>query len=198
MRTFTSTRLEGAVSIKQTLNRATTLLYRLIYRRVSTDNLVIDPNLIPLFSQPVRVGMPDFSYIRDTRDNPIESLKGTLSTLDVGVAAAAFGSQTNFSRMVVQNASHYQFHKRRWVFARSTRIGVEEPFASTQFVPLPELFFAGGSTSHRGFGINQAGPRDLTTGLPFWAVKRFFWHPVAITSAAASICRQQSERCLVS
>ena len=166
VRTFTSTRLEGAVSIKQTLNRATTLLYRLIYRRVSTDNLVIDPNLIPLFSQPVRVGMPDFSYIRDTRDNPIESLKGTLSTLDVGVAAAAFGSQTNFSRMVVQNASYYQFHKRRWVFARSTRIGVEEPFASTQFVPLPELFFAGGSTSHRGFGINQAGPRDLTTGFP--------------------------------
>jgi outer membrane protein assembly factor BamA len=68
--------------------------------------------------------------------------------------------------VVVQNSSYYQFHKRRWVFARNTRIGVEEPFASTQFVPLPELFFAGGPTSHRGFGINQAGPRDLTTGFP--------------------------------
>jgi outer membrane protein assembly factor BamA len=31
---------------------------------------------------------------------------------------------------------------------------------------LPERFFAGGPTSHRGFGINQAGPRDLTTGFP--------------------------------
>ena len=47
--TFTSTRLEGSASIKQELNRATTLLYRLIYRRVSTSNLVIDPNLVPLF-----------------------------------------------------------------------------------------------------------------------------------------------------
>ena len=166
VRTFTSKRLEGSVSVKQTLNRATTLVYRLIYRRVSTDNLVIDPNLIPLFSQPVRVGMPDFSYIRDTRDNPIESLKGTFTTLDLGVASRVFGSQTNFLRAVAQNSSYYQFHKRRWVFARSTRIGVEEPFSSTQFVPLPELFFAGGSTSHRGFGINQAGPRDLTTGFP--------------------------------
>jgi outer membrane protein assembly complex protein YaeT len=164
--TFTAKRLEGEASIKQNLNRATTLLYRLIYRRVSTDNLVIDQNLVPLFSRPVRVGMPDFSYIRDTRDNPIESLKGTFSTFDLGVAAGAFGSQANFNRVVVQNSSYYQFHKRRWVFARSTRIGVEETFGSTDFVPLPERFFAGGSTSHRGFGINQAGPRDLTSGFP--------------------------------
>jgi outer membrane protein insertion porin family len=166
VRTFTSNRLEGSASIKQNLNRATTLLYRLIYRRVSTDNLVIDPNLVPLFSRAVRVGMPDFSYVRDTRDNPIESLKGTFSTFDLGVAAGAFGSQASFTRLVVQNSSYYQFHKRRWVFARSTRIGVEEPFASTDFAPLPERFFAGGSTSHRGFGINQAGPRDLTSGFP--------------------------------
>jgi outer membrane protein insertion porin family len=166
VRTFTSKRLEGSASIKQILNRATTLLYRLTYRRVSTDNLVIDPNLVPLFSRAVRVGIPDFSYIRDTRDNPIESLKGTFSTFDLGVASGIFGSQANFSRLVVQNSSYYQFHKRRWVFARSTRIGVEEPFGSTDFAPLPERFFAGGSTSHRGFGINQAGPRDLTSGFP--------------------------------
>ncbi len=164
--TFTSTRLEGSASIKQELNRATTLLYRLIYRRVSTSNLVIDPHLVPLFSQAVRVGLPDFSYVRDTRDNPIESLKGTFNTFDLGVASGIFGSETNFTRVVVQNSSYYQFHKRRWVFARSTRIGVEEPFASTAFAPLPERFFAGGSTSHRGFGINQAGPRDLTSGFP--------------------------------
>lgn len=166
VRTFTAKRLEGSASIKQDLNRATTLLYRLIYRRVSTDNLVIDPNLVPLFSRAVRVGMPDFSYVRDTRDNPIESVKGTFSTFDLGVAAGAFGSQASFSRLVVQNSSYYQFHKRRWVFARSTRIGVEEPFGNTDFAPLPERFFAGGPTSHRGFGINQAGPRDLTTGFP--------------------------------
>lgn len=33
-------------------------------------------------------------------------------------------------------------------------------------IPLPERIYAGGATSHRGFGINQAGPRDLTTGYP--------------------------------
>ena len=33
-------------------------------------------------------------------------------------------------------------------------------------VPLPERFFAGGSSSQRGFPDNQAGPRDLITGFP--------------------------------
>ena len=166
VKTFTAKRLEGAAELKQVYSRASTLLYRFIYRRVSTDNLVIDPNNIPLFSQPVRVGLPDFSYIRDTRDNPIESRKGSFNTFDTGVASGIFGSQASFGRVVVQNSTYYQFHKRRWVFARSTRIGVEEPFGQTNFVPLPERFFAGGSTSHRGFGINQAGPRDLSTGFP--------------------------------
>ncbi|HET9182682.1 MAG TPA: POTRA domain-containing protein [Candidatus Angelobacter sp.] len=181
VRTFTAKRLEGSAQIKQELDRATTLLYRLIFRRVSTTNLVIDPNLVPLFSQPVRVGMPDFSYLRDTRDNPIESSKGSFTSFDIGVASGAFGSEPSFTRLALQNSTYYQFHKRRWVFARSTRIGIEEPFGSTSaaiaapgpgapsptsFIPLPERFLAGGSTTHRGFGINQAGPRDLTTGFP--------------------------------
>jgi outer membrane protein assembly factor BamA len=33
-------------------------------------------------------------------------------------------------------------------------------------VPLPERLYAGGATSHRGFSINNAGPRDLQTGYP--------------------------------
>lgn len=166
VKTFTAKRLEGSAEIREKVGKATFLLYRLIYRRVSTSDLVIDPNQVPLFSQPVRVAMPEFSYVRDTRDNPIESRKGSFNIFDLGVAAKAFGSQTSFTRVSVQNSTYYTFHKRRWVFARSTRIGVEEPFGDTDFAPLPERLFAGGSTSHRGFGINQAGPRDLTTGFP--------------------------------
>ena len=79
------------------------------------------------------MGLPDFSYIRDTRDNPIESRKGSFNTFDTGVASGIFGSQASFGRVVVQNSTYYQFHKRRWVFARSTRIGVEEPFGQTNF-----------------------------------------------------------------
>jgi outer membrane protein insertion porin family len=168
VRTFEARRLEGSGEIKQTLNKATTLLYRFTYREVSipSKSLMIDPNLIPLFSQQVRVGIPAFTYIRDTRDDPTDSHKGAFLTLDAGVASGIFGSQASFSRLLTQNSTYYRFHKKRWVFARSTRIGFERPFSSTDFIPLPERFFAGGSNSHRGFGVNQAGPRDLKTGFP--------------------------------
>ncbi len=168
VRTFEARRLEGSAEIKQLLNKGTTLFYRFTYRRVSIpqNSLVIDPNLVPLFSQPVRVGLPAFTYIRDTRDDPTDSHKGAFTTFDMGVASGYFGSEANFSRFLAQNSTYYQFHKKRWVFARSTRIGFEEPFSSTNFIPLPERFFAGGSNSLRAFGINQAGPRDLQTGFP--------------------------------
>ncbi|HMF90666.1 MAG TPA: POTRA domain-containing protein [Candidatus Angelobacter sp.] len=181
VQTYTAARIEGAVEVKQRVSRTTTLLYRLIYRRVETSNLVINPDQVPLFSQPVRVGFPDFAYIRDSRDNPIDSHKGSFNTFDIGVASRIFGSQPNFVRISAQNSTYYQFHKHRWVFARSTRIGTESPFAGTSaaiaapgpgapppssFIPLPERFLSGGPTTLRGFGINQAGPRDLSTGQP--------------------------------
>jgi outer membrane protein assembly complex protein YaeT len=178
--TFTATREEGAISVRQVMSRATTLLYRMIYRRVSTSDLVIAPGQVPLFSQPVRVGSPAFNYLRDTRDNPIDSHKGSFNAVELGVASSIFGSQTNFVRNVLQNSTYYRFDRGRWVFARNTRVGIEEPFANTSaavvapesgalpssFIPLPERFFSGGANSLRGFGVNQAGPRDLATGLP--------------------------------
>ena len=85
----------------------------------------------------------------------------------------------------MQNSTYYAFGKNRaqdkkFVFARSLRIGVETPFGntvllppgqcpttgSTQCIPLPEFFLSGGGNSHRGFGLNQAGPRDPVSGFP--------------------------------
>jgi len=114
----------------------------------------------------VRVGIPSFAWLRDTRDDPTNSHKGAFTTFDTGAASSIFGSQANFSRFLIQNSTYYLFHKKRWVLARSTRVGVQEPFSSTDFIALPERFFAEGSNSLRGFGINQAGPRDLQTGFP--------------------------------
>ena len=40
-------------------------------------------------------------------------------------------------------------------------------------LPLAERFFAGGGNSHRGFGLNQAGPRDPNTGFPLGGTALF-------------------------
>ncbi len=67
----------------------------------------------------------------------------------------------------MQNSTYHPIG-RRLVFARSTRFGVQTPYGSSlsSDIPLPERFFAGGGTSLRGFGLNQAGPRDPITGFP--------------------------------
>ncbi len=180
--TFTSRRLDGTLQAEQKYSRAITLLYRLSYQRVSVDpnSLVIDPTLIPLYSKPVRLAIPSFTYVRDTRDNPIDSHKGSYNIVDLGLATSALGSEANFGKVLVQNSTYYKI-KKRWVFARNTQIGILHAYGVNNFlslppsgklpteatsVPLPELFFAGGSNSLRGFSINQAGPRDSVTGFP--------------------------------
>ncbi len=85
--TFTSQRLEGSVQAEEIINKATTMAYRFTYRRVKANNIDISPDQIPLLSLPVRVGEPGFSYIRNTRDNDLETSKGSYNTIDAGVAA---------------------------------------------------------------------------------------------------------------
>jgi len=167
--TFSSNRLEGSIQLTQRATKATQLLYRFSYRRIEVDPnsfpAGFSPDLIPIYSQPVRVGMPSLTYLRDTRDDPVNSTKGTYNTFDIGAASSFFGSQADFGRLLVQNATYTKFHK-SWVLARSLRIGVESPYGSLGFIPLPERYFVGGSNSHRGFAINQAGPRDPFSGAP--------------------------------
>jgi outer membrane protein insertion porin family len=191
--TFTSQRLEGKVDLRQQISKPSSIVYRFDYRRVRASNFATDfsPSEIQLLSLPARVGGPGFTYIRDKRDNPLESTKGNYFTLDASAASSYFGSQADFGRVLGQNSTYYILGKgkpgHQFVFARSTTIGMEQPFRGTKVlapgscplnsageptcsdistIPLPELFFAGGGNSHRGFGLNQAGPRDPDSGFP--------------------------------
>ncbi len=188
--TFTSKRLEETLQVLQVLKRdatgreLTTMAYRFSYRRVSATNIEVTSNLIPLLSQPTKVGTPNFIYTRNRRDNDLESTRGSYTTIEGGAAASYFGSEADFSRFLVKNSTYHTLFRNRstgrgFVFARSTTIGIENGFASTvsldptqpvpvgaNLIPLPERFYSGGGNSNRGFGLNQAGPRDRFTGFP--------------------------------
>jgi outer membrane protein insertion porin family len=194
--TFTSQREEGKIDIrqqigKQQVNHSTSITYRLDYRYVKASHLAsnFSPIEFSLFSLPARVGGPGFTFIRDKRDNPLESTKGQYFTLDGFAASGYFGSQANFARALAQDATYYAFGRanHKFVFARSTTLGLEQVYRGTRVlppgscplnnlqtacqenisvIPLPEVFFAGGGNSHRGFGLNQAGPRDPDSGFP--------------------------------
>lgn len=202
--TFTSQREEGKIDLrqqigKQQLNHSTSITYRLDYRYVKASHLAsnFSPAEFSLFSLPARVGGPGFTFIRDKRDNPLESTKGQYFTLDAFAASSYFGSQANFARALAQDSTYYAFGRpnHKFVFARSTTLGLEQVYRGTlvfppgacqlsglslnscpagiSVIPLPEVFFAGGGNSHRGFGLNQAGPRDPDSGFPVGGTSLF-------------------------
>lgn len=168
--TYAASRLEGSIRVTEHLNRPTTLIYEFTYRRVKVDpnSVQVAPDEIPLVSEPVRVGGPGITWIRDTRDNPLDAHRGTYNTVQNFFAHSSFGSEANFNRLDATNSTYYTFGKRGFVFARSTRYAFERTFgnASQQLIPLPERLYAGGAQSLRGFSINAAGPRDPSTGFP--------------------------------
>ncbi|MDQ2947247.1 MAG: BamA/TamA family outer membrane protein, partial [Acidobacteriota bacterium] len=66
---------------------------------------------------------------------------------------------------VARNSTYHRLSK-NIVLARSTFFGTINRYAGLDDIPLAERFFSGGSSSHRAFPDNQAGPRDFTTGFP--------------------------------
>ena len=186
--TFASSTLQGDFRVTHKATKKDTFIYNFEYRRVKVDpnSLAISANLIPLLSQPVRVGGPGITWFHDTRSpSPLDAVKGSYTSVQDFFASSIFGSQTSFNRTDLTNSTYYQFGKRKYVFARNTRLGFIASFganpntgvtacagillttnASCNAVPLPERLYAGGATSHRGFPINGAGPRDLQTGFP--------------------------------
>jgi outer membrane protein assembly factor BamA len=168
--TYRAAILSAALRLSQRLNKPTTLIYSYSYRRVSVNSNTLQVSLsqIPLLAQPVRVGGPGTTAIRDTRDVALDAHHGSFTTGEIFVADGKFGSQSNFSRLDISNATYYDFGRDHWVVARQTRYGQERSFGDgdAQLIPLPERLYAGGATSHRGFPINASGPRDPQTGYP--------------------------------
>jgi outer membrane protein insertion porin family len=182
IRTFNAKRQEGSVQLSQRLSKANTALYRFTYRRNSVSSLNIDPLLIPLYSQPVRIGLASANLIQDRRDDPTDARRGTFNTFDVGLASDIFGSQSSFTRFLARNTTYHPVG-RKLTLARSLNLGWLQPIsreltpsapsaadlfsgAALEQIPIAERLFSGGANSHRGFPENQAGPRDAATGFP--------------------------------
>jgi outer membrane protein assembly complex protein YaeT len=175
--TYVASKLETGVRWTQQFNargfafsRANTFVYEFDFRRVKVeaDSLQVYPAEIAQLSTAVRVAGPSLTWIHDTRDSPLDAHRGTYTSLQEFLSADGFGAQANFNRLDLSNSSYYRLGKGRIVLARNTRYGQERAFGKLQaeLIPLPERLYAGGATSLRGFGANQAGPRDPETGYP--------------------------------
>lgn len=182
--TYVASRLDAGIRLSQRflqpgdlLNRSNTFVYELAFRRekVDSSSIQVETLEIPLLSSAVRVSGLGFSWIHDTRDTPLDSHRGTYTNAQEFFSHQYFGAQAQFNRLDLSNSSFYSFDHDRLVIARNTRYADARSFGSSseQLIPLPERLYAGGPNSHRGFGVNTAGPRDPFTGYPIGGAGAF-------------------------
>lgn len=171
--TFASSTSEGDIRMTEHPNLKDTLIYQFSYRRVQVDpnTIQVSPDLIPLLSEPVRVGGPELTWIHDTRrPEPLDARAGIYNSIQVfATDHAVLSSEANYAHFDWSNSSYYALGRNKnFILARNTRFGMERVFGEGKYesIPLPERLYAGGPESIRGFPLNSAGPRDSLTGFP--------------------------------
>jgi outer membrane protein assembly complex protein YaeT len=175
--TYVASRLQAGMRLTEqfltpnsAISKANTLIYEFNFRRVKVarESLQVGPFDLTQLSTAVRVAGPALTWIRDTRDSPLDAHRGTYTSFQEFLSARPFGAEADFNRLDLSNSSYYSFGKGRFVLARNTRYGQERAFGSPdeELIPLPERLYAGGTSSLRGFSISAAGPRDPETGYP--------------------------------
>ncbi|MGH9914938.1 MAG: BamA/OMP85 family outer membrane protein, partial [Pyrinomonadaceae bacterium] len=183
-------RLTFAVTTERTFGRKEkpggTLLLRYSYEDVRLFN--IDSLLIANVLQPdrkVRLSRFGATFVRDTRDSPIDAQRGEFLTLDYAIAATAFGGNISFGKF---EGTYRRYFKPGagdkglggTVFAGGVSLGLSSIFNPTgrdgngviddvdRTLPISERFFSGGSTTIRGFDFEQAGPRIVVPSGTFF------------------------------
>jgi outer membrane protein assembly factor BamA len=159
---FTARLGTASIQFEKALNAARTerLQFSYAFQRTTLTDLLIK-NFIPTEDQNVHSSMLSASFVRDTRDKPLDAHRGVFETLDFGVSPKLIGSSDNFERFYGQ-AAYYRLVKPWIVWANDVRLGLVDSFDGSH-VPISEKFFSGGANSLRGFPLNGAGPQELAT-----------------------------------
>jgi outer membrane protein insertion porin family len=128
------------------------------FKRVTTES--------PLLESPVEfdIAALDFSLLRETRDNPVDSRRGRFWSLTLELSPQALGSEVTFAKAFFQ-AFFARPVSPTLTWAQGYRLGLAKGF-NRQEVISSERFRAGGANSLRGFETDSVGPRDEFVNSP--------------------------------
>lgn len=156
---FDASRATILGQVEKRLAEKSFLFFRYNFSNVIISN-VTQPEELRRQDTTVQLGRISVTYLRDMRDDPLDPAKGDVTTLDLALVARALGGSESFVRFY---GEHARVHPIPLLpdtfFALDVRVGLAWPYGSSFAVPISERFFAGGSTTLRGFGFEQAGPR---------------------------------------
>lgn len=107
------------------------------------------------------------------RYNQTDATRGHFLSADFRLTSRALGGNTSFARFESSYHTYYKSRRaRNTVFAGNLTVGLASLFSPRdlngngqvddfdRLLPISERFFSGGSTTLRGFGYQEAGPRQ--------------------------------------
>ncbi|MGB8509155.1 MAG: BamA/TamA family outer membrane protein, partial [Pyrinomonadaceae bacterium] len=165
--------LELVTSPSGAIRKRSTIVLRYNYEDVrlfNIDSLLIAPVLRA--DQAVRLSRLGASFARDTRDRQFDPTLGDRLSVDYSLALKALGGNISFSKLLTSYQRYYKFNRvRETVLAANVQFGLAKLYdlsdrdsngvidEADRRLPISERFFSGGSTTLRGFGFEEAGPR---------------------------------------
>ncbi len=128
-----------------------------------------------LFPQ-VRLSLISGGAVWDRRDDPVDPAHGTLTSADLELAARGLGSQVGFAKVFLQTSAYHAVSSTpRTILAGRAELGLARGFERstvdpatgvpvvTTDLPISQRFFAGGSTTVRGFQLDRLGASEVLT-----------------------------------
>jgi outer membrane protein insertion porin family len=168
---FSFSRIDFSVQMLKRFAMRNSLLMSTSYQKVNIGDTRVNPHAV---NDPAQVGPCQIcqtarvsaSLIRDHRNDPVNPTSGTFHSTTLQVASNILGSKLNFTSFFTQHALYVPW--RSGVLVTALRFGWNQPFGQTaqlapgqiQQLPATERYFAGGSTTLRGFGLDNARPPD--------------------------------------
>jgi outer membrane protein insertion porin family len=143
-------------------------------RLYNINSLLIASILRP--DRAIRLSRLSATFVRDTRDSQFDTQRGEFLTLDYSLALRQLGGNLSFNKLLANYRRYYKLTQKRargTVLAGNVTLGLANLFNPRdrndngviddidKTLPISERFFAGGSTTLRGFGYEEAGPRAV-------------------------------------
>ncbi len=143
-------------------------------RLYNINSLLIASVLRP--DRAIRLSRLGATFVRDTRDSQFDTQRGDFLTLDYSLALRQLGGNLSFNKLLANYRRYYKLTQKRargTVLAGNITLGLANLFNPRdrggdgviddvdRTLPISERFFAGGSTTLRGFGFEEAGPRTV-------------------------------------
>ena len=161
------------VSVQQEMKLKDSYVWTYGYRFERSRTYDSIPNRTP--DQFIKVSPLSSAFVRETRDEVLDATRGSFNSQSFSYSPKWLGSDDTYVKYFGQYFHYFPLQKERrkrfsneiirprFVFATAVRLGISKGMGT--FVPTTERFFAGGSTTLRGFEHNAVGPIGVT-GIP--------------------------------